>query len=97
MQMSIKLVGGAYWSWGWQLGEGLRWRTADEALTYANVNYQQEAPIGAGDGSCGRECVGALRLMYRHVEVSIMSVGAPFGAGDGSWRRDCVGALQMEH
>ena len=38
MQMSIRLVGGAYWSWGWQLGEGLRWRTADGALTYANVN-----------------------------------------------------------
>ena len=38
MQMPIRSVGGAYWSWRWQLEEGLRWRTADGALTYANVN-----------------------------------------------------------
>ena len=39
---------------------------------------QYEAPIGAVDGSWGRECVGALRLEYRHVEVSIRSVGGAY-------------------
>ena len=38
IEVSIRSVGGAYWSWRWQLAEGLRWRTADGALTYANVN-----------------------------------------------------------
>ena len=37
VELSIGSVGGAYWSWRWQLGEGLRWRTADGAVTYANV------------------------------------------------------------
>ena len=37
IKVSIRSVGGAYWSCQWQLGEGLRWRTADGALTPANV------------------------------------------------------------
>ena len=37
VEVSIRSVGGACWSWRWQLAEGLRWRTADGALTFANV------------------------------------------------------------
>ena len=39
-------------------------------------------PIGAGHGSWGRECVGTLRLEYRHVEVLKRSVGGAYW----SWR-----------
>ena len=39
MQMSIRSVGGAYWSWRWQLGEGVLWRTAVGVQTRRIVNW----------------------------------------------------------
>ena len=37
VEVTIRSVGGAYWSWQWQLWEGLRRRTANVALTPASV------------------------------------------------------------
>ena len=34
----MESVGGAYWSWRWQLGDGVCWRTADGAVTRLSVN-----------------------------------------------------------
>ena len=39
MQMSIRSAGGAYWSWRWQLREGVRWRIAVDVQTRRSVNY----------------------------------------------------------
>ena len=33
VEMSKRSIGGAYWSWRCQLGEGMRWRTAVGVLT----------------------------------------------------------------
>ena len=61
--MSMKSVGGAYWSWRWQLGDGVRWLKVDGAMTRLSVNKVSkrrlmELAVAAGV----MECVGA-RLM----------------------------------
>ena len=56
-------VGGAYWSWRWQLGVEVRWRTANGAMTRLSVDEISrkcllELTMAAGV----MECVGT-RLM----------------------------------
>ena len=58
---------------------GVLWHTADIAVTRPSVNevkrrYLLELAMATG----GRECFGALRLEYRHVEFSIGSVGGAY-------------------
>ena len=46
VEVSIMSVGGAYWSWRWQLVEGVRWRTA------VGVQTRQMSFRSLGDDYC---------------------------------------------
>ena len=57
----------------------MRWRTAVGALTCPSVNEDSKRRLLELAMTAGvRECFGALRLEYRHVEVSIRSVGGAY-------------------
>ena len=90
-------VGGAYWSWRWQLGEGERWRTADGVLTLQmsmksvrGAYWSWRWQLGEGerwrtaDGVPTRPSVNEV-TKRRVLELSMASA-----------LRDCLGALQME-
>ena len=56
-------VGGAYWSWRWQLGVGVRWRTANGAMTRLSHNeVSRRRLLELAMAACVMECVCA-RLM----------------------------------
>ena len=63
--MSKRSIGGAYWSWRWQLGEGVHWRAAVGALTCPSVNEVSKRRLLELAMAAGvREFVGALNMEH---------------------------------
>ena len=61
--MSMKTFGGAYWSWRWQLGEGMRWRNAVGVLTRPSFNeVTKRNLLELVMAAIVRECFGTLQI-----------------------------------
>ena len=65
MQVSVRSVGGAYWSWAGSWCKLMLWRNAEIALTRPSVNeVKRSRLLELATAAGGRDCFGALQMEH---------------------------------